>query len=77
MVNGLVAAGSGVVSEVVVGVADTFKAPFVASGVLLIIAGMVISRTWTENYGGADGTGEGGAGQQPLVRSLKVLRSSE
>lgn len=34
-----------------------FRSPFVASGCLLILAWVVISGSWTENYGGSGGAG--------------------
>jgi hypothetical protein len=34
-----------------------FRSPFVASGCLLILAWVVISGSWTENYGGGGGAG--------------------
>jgi MFS transporter, MFS domain-containing protein family, molybdate-anion transporter len=34
-----------------------FRSPFVASGCLLILAWIVISGSWSENYGGGGGTG--------------------
>ncbi|KAM7188610.1 molybdate-anion transporter [Naviculisporaceae sp. PSN 640] len=51
MVNSLVAIGSGVVSEWLVGMSGTKKAPFLASVVLLCGAFGVISLSWDEYYG--------------------------
>jgi len=34
-----------------------FRSPFVASGCLLLLAWVVISKTWSENYGGGGGAG--------------------
>ena len=30
-----------------------FRSPFVASGMILVLAGFVILKSWSENYGGA------------------------
>lgn len=48
-VNSVVAIASGVVSEWLVAAAGTRKAPFWASSVLLVLAGVVIAATWVGN----------------------------
>jgi len=58
LINGLVAAGAGVVSNQLVGATKNFVSPFVASGVLLILGWSVIRGTWIENYGGRGATGD-------------------
>ncbi|KAK1221545.1 hypothetical protein PQX77_015664 [Marasmius sp. AFHP31] len=55
LVNGFVAAGAGVFSNQLVTNTGSFASPFIASGVLLVLAYMVIRGTWSENYGGAEG----------------------
>lgn len=55
LVNGFVAAGAGVASNQLVGSTGSFASPFVASGVLLLIAWVVIRGSWTENYGSGGG----------------------
>lgn len=78
LVNGIVAATSGVFSDGIVSWSGTFKSPFVASGVLLVAAGMIISRTWAENYGGAHSDiPDEAMPAQPIKRSMDVLKSSE
>lgn len=74
LVNGIVASCSGIASEALVGHFKTFKAPFVASAILLIGALLVIQSTWTENYGRDELTREG---EGSLVKSFKVVRGSE
>ncbi|KAK4219898.1 hypothetical protein QBC37DRAFT_408762 [Rhypophila decipiens] len=51
MVNSLVAIASGVVSEWLVGISGTKKAPFMASVVVLAVAFGVIALSWNEYYG--------------------------
>ncbi|KAJ7193544.1 hypothetical protein GGX14DRAFT_477960 [Mycena pura] len=53
LVNGLVATGAGVFSNQLVGVTGSFASPFVASGVLLVIAWATIRGSWIENFGGS------------------------
>jgi hypothetical protein len=52
LVNGFVATGAGVVSNQLVSWTGNFVSPFVASGVLLMLAFVVIRASWAENYGG-------------------------
>ncbi|KAI0084058.1 hypothetical protein BDY19DRAFT_1096838 [Irpex rosettiformis] len=54
LLNGFVAAGAGVFSNSLVAHTNTFTAPFIASGLLLVLAFFAISGLWTENYGGTD-----------------------
>lgn len=54
LVNGFVAAGAGVFSNQLVGLTGSFASPFMASGVLLMLAWVVIGGLWKENYGGTD-----------------------
>ncbi|SPO06823.1 related to major facilitator superfamily domain-containing protein 5 [Cephalotrichum gorgonifer] len=51
MANGFVAIACGVVSQVLVQVFGSEKAPFIGSVVVLICAFVLISRYWPENYG--------------------------
>jgi hypothetical protein len=50
-INGIVAALSGVFSNVIVNHFGTVKAPFVSSAVCLGLAALAIRTTWAENYG--------------------------
>jgi hypothetical protein len=87
LVNGIVAAASGVASDAVVGLSGTYKSPFVVSGLLLVSAGALIKATWSENYGGSGSSSvvdESSADfasdvtkQRTLWRALAVLKSSE
>ncbi|KAI0779125.1 hypothetical protein BC629DRAFT_1582729 [Irpex lacteus] len=54
LLNGFVAAGAGVFSNSLVAHTNNFTSPFIASGLLLVLAFFVISGLWSENYGGAD-----------------------
>lgn len=58
-INGIVAALSGVFSNVIVNHFGTVKAPFVSSAVCLGLAALAIRTTWTENYG-SDAEGSNG-----------------
>ena len=75
LVNGLVASASGLVSDGVVSFTGTYKAPFVASGILLLLAGAAIRKTWSENYGSSDDQSAGE--QRPLARAWKVITNSQ
>ncbi|KAH9996725.1 DUF791-domain-containing protein [Russula compacta] len=58
LVNGFVATAAGIVSNQLVELNDGgFRSPFVASGCLLLLAWVVISGSWSENYGGGGGAG--------------------
>ncbi|KAI3614122.1 major facilitator superfamily transporter domain-containing protein 5 [Moniliophthora roreri] len=57
LVNGFVAAGSGVVSNQLVGYTSSFASPFVASGALLVLSYVVIRGTWSENFGNSSEAG--------------------
>jgi len=58
LVNGFVATTAGVFSNQLVGWTNGgFRSPFVASGCLLLLAWVVISGSWSENYGGGAGAG--------------------
>lgn len=56
LVNGFVAAATGVISNELVAATGSFASPFVASGALLLLGWVVIKGTWTENYGSGGGT---------------------
>jgi len=78
LINGIVAAIAGVVSNKLVSTTFTFKSPFVASGVLLVLAWAVISRTWHENRGGASSSDDGGIFQlQRLGQAWHIVRTGE
>lgn len=75
LVNGVVASLAGVASDVVVNKSGTYKAPFVASGALLVVAGGIIACTWTENYGCKEG--EGSCARSPWRTSFRALGQGE
>ncbi|TDL22756.1 DUF791-domain-containing protein [Rickenella mellea] len=56
LVNGFVATTAGIVSNKLVGTFETFTAPFIASGVLLLLAWTAIKSLWAENYGNGGGS---------------------
>jgi hypothetical protein len=68
--NGLVAVGSGLLADWVAN-RWGFVAPFMAALALLIVAGVIITASWTENYGdqGADLVGT-------FANALAVLRDN-
>lgn len=75
LVNGLTACVAGVLSEAVVQHFKTFKAPFIASALFLVVGGVVISTTWEENYG--EEKKEGGQRRwQHLGEGIKVTWQS-
>lgn len=82
LVNGIVAAASGIVSDAVVHYSDTYKSPFVLSGALLLVAAAVIRTSWAENYGGnanemsTSDQGPGGEEVRPIVKAFTALRES-
>ena len=63
---------AGVAGDYLVGRSGTFKSPFIASGVLLVIAGFIISAAWEENYGRAEG--ETACSRSPWQSSFNALR---
>ncbi|KAH9924067.1 uncharacterized protein B0H18DRAFT_1085572 [Fomitopsis serialis] len=68
LVNGFVAAAAGVASNQLVASTGSFASPFVASGVLLLLAWVVIRGSWTENYGSG-----GGVAANPDILQLRRL----
>ncbi|KAH9836076.1 uncharacterized protein C8Q71DRAFT_760424 [Rhodofomes roseus] len=77
LVNGFVAATAGVASNQLVSSTGSFASPFVASGVLLVLAWVVIRGSWTENYGSGGGTS---ASADPLQlrrlgQALQIVRN--
>jgi MFS family permease len=78
LINGIVAAIAGVVSNKLVSTSLTFKSPFVASGVLLVLAWVVIDRTWHENRGGASSSDDGGIFQlRRLGQAWNIVKTGE
>ena len=78
LINGIVAALAGVASNKLVSNTLTFKSPFVASGILLALAWVVINRTWHENRGGASTADNGGVFQlRRLGQAWHIVRSGE
>ncbi|KAF9788364.1 hypothetical protein BJ322DRAFT_1048492 [Thelephora terrestris] len=76
LVNGIVAAIAGVVSNKLVSTTLTFKAPFIASGALLVLAWFVINRTWHENRGGTSSGDDDGIFQlRRLGQAWDIVRS--
>lgn len=76
LVNGIVATLAGILANWVVGQTDSFKAPFVFSGILLIIAFFAIGANWDENYGTSGGTGAVAGGEFAKLRqALGLVRS--
>lgn len=79
LVNGFVASGAGVFSNKLVEVTGTFASPFMASGILLLLAWIVIRGMWSENYGAIDAaktnTGEDKFQLQRLARAWRIVSS--
>lgn len=78
LVNGIVAAIAGVVSNQLVSTTFTFKSPFIASGVLLVFAWAVINKTWHENRGGVSSSDDSGIFQsRRLGQAWHIVKSGE
>jgi len=80
-VNGLVAAFSGVFSNIIVDCFGTVKAPFFASAVCLGLVALAIRTTWAENYGGEASSSHGaselkGAGLKDVEASEPLMSNS-
>jgi MFS transporter, MFS domain-containing protein family, molybdate-anion transporter len=78
LVNGIVATLAGILANWVVGQTDSFRAPFIFSGILLIVAFFAISANWDENHGtsGAGGTVAVAGGEFAKLRqALGLVRS--
>jgi hypothetical protein len=74
LVNGIVAAGAGVVANWIVAQTDGFRAPFILSGIILIIAWVIIGSTWEENYGAQKSTSSGGGELSKIAAGLGMVR---
>lgn len=74
LVNGIVAAGAGVAANWIVGQTDGFRAPFILSGILLIIAWVIIGNIWDENYGAQKSTSSGGGELSKIMAGLGMVR---
>lgn len=74
LVNGIVAAGAGVVANWIVGHTENFRAPFILSGILLIIAWVIIGNMWDENYGAQKSTSSGGGELSKIAAGLGMVR---
>ncbi|KAL8287397.1 hypothetical protein RQP46_003255 [Phenoliferia psychrophenolica] len=72
--NGLVATASGVFSDAAVTLTGSYRTPFVASGILLIIGGALIRSNWSENYGGGDTAVR--SERPPLTAAVAILLKS-
>ena len=74
LVNGIVAAGAGVVANWIVGQTDGFRAPFILSGILLLIAWVIIGNIWDENYGAQQNNSSGGGELSKIAAGLGMVR---
>ena len=78
LINGFVATGAGVLSNQLVSRTDNFVSPFIASGVLLILAFVVIRASWSENYGGTSFGGDSDPFQlRRLRQACGIVRSGK
>jgi MFS transporter, MFS domain-containing protein family, molybdate-anion transporter len=77
LVNGIVAALAGIVANWIVGQTDSFRGPFILSGILLVVVYFIIGVRWDENYGtpAAGGTAAVAGGEFAKLRSaLGIVR---
>jgi hypothetical protein len=80
LINGFVAAGTGVVSNQLVSFTRSFASPFIASGGLLVLAYFVIKARWAENYGGRGGITVASVDPfqlRRLAQAWKIVRNGE
>jgi MFS transporter, MFS domain-containing protein family, molybdate-anion transporter len=80
LLNGFVATGAGVFSNQLVRYSNSFASPFVASGVLLVLAYLVIQASWRENYGSSDTSSENAGSIFQLKRlsqAWNIVRSGK
>ena len=74
LVNGIVAAGAGVVANGIVGQTYGFRTPFILSGILLVIAWVIIGNVWDENYGAQKSTSSGGGELSKIAAGIGMVR---
>lgn len=74
LMNGFVATAAGIASNKLVEKTGSFASPFMASGVLLALAYVVIRGKWGENYGGGGGASAGSGDPFQLKRLGKAWR---
>ncbi|KAG0335229.1 Molybdate-anion transporter [Podila humilis] len=72
--NGLVAILAGIVANVAVEWSGSLAAPFVVSAGSLIFAGLMISKSWEENFGESK-TNTSGSVLQTMLEGLVVLKN--
>ncbi|KAF9949469.1 Molybdate-anion transporter [Mortierella alpina] len=72
--NGLVAILAGIVANVAVEWSGSLAAPFVVSASTLLVAGLLISGSWEENYGESK-TNATGSVLKSMLEGLVVLKS--
>ncbi|KAG0304603.1 Molybdate-anion transporter [Linnemannia gamsii] len=72
--NGLVAILAGIVSNIAVEWSGSLAAPFVVSAGTLVLAGLLISSSWEENYGESK-TNASGSVLQSMLEGLVVLKN--
>ncbi|KAF8936048.1 Molybdate-anion transporter [Haplosporangium gracile] len=72
--NGLVAILAGIVSNIAVEWSGSMAAPFVVSAGTLILAGLLISSSWEENYGESK-TNASGSVLKSMLEGLVVLKN--
>ena len=80
LLNGFVATGAGVVSNKLVGWSDSYASPFVASGLLLVLAYAAIQGSWSENYGSPEGAHENAGSifqARRLAQAWDIVRHGE
>ncbi|KAF9969347.1 Molybdate-anion transporter [Actinomortierella ambigua] len=71
--NGLVAILAGVVANIAVQASQSLVAPFVVSAGTLVVAGLIVSGTWEENYG--ESKQANGSILKSMLEGLVVLKN--
>ncbi|KAG0229942.1 Molybdate-anion transporter [Actinomortierella wolfii] len=71
--NGLVAILAGVIANVAVQASKSLAAPFFLSACTLVLAGLIVSKTWEENYG--DSKQANGSILKSMLEGLIVLKN--
>lgn len=74
-VNSLAATTAGVASDKLVEWRSTFTAPFLAGGVLLLLALVLLGTTWSENYGSRESSTDGVLNLRRIREAWVLVRS--
>ncbi|RDX51725.1 DUF791-domain-containing protein [Lentinus brumalis] len=77
LINSVAAAVAGVASNKLVEQTDSFSAPFIASGILLLLGWAVIALLWSENYGAAGSSASELIDWARLAEAWRIVRADK